>query len=159
MKILLYCVHDHANAGIRSLGAWLKQHGHEVRLVFLGSVHGLRVDTSIRENYFADAQLTNDFTLIIQSDHINIPESNLDFPIPESFLTFVNAWQPDLIGYSGRSILNNYFKDWFPRLKKIAPMAHLTCGGYGPSSILIFTWTEEPTALSGEKEKTRCWVW
>ena len=133
MKILLYCVHDHANAGIRSLGAWLKHHGHEVRLVFLGSVHGLRTDTSIPENYFAEAQLTDDFTLIIHTGHINIPEPDLDFPIPESFLALVHDWQPDLIGYSGRSILNNYFKDWFPGLKKIAPMAHLTCGGYGPS--------------------------
>lgn len=133
MKILLYCVHDHANAGIRALGAWLKQYGHEVRLVFLGSRHGLRVDTSLPKNYLSQIQLTKDFTLIIQPGHLNIPEPDIDFSIPKVFLTFVDAWQPDVIGYSGRSILNNYFKDWFPRLKKNAPMAHLTCGGYGPS--------------------------
>ncbi len=133
MKILLYCVHDHVNAGIRALGSWLKQHGHEVRLVFLGSVHGLRVDQSIPENYFAETKLTDDFTLIIHARHVNVPEPCLDFPIPELFLTLVKDWQPDVIGYSGRSILNNYFKDWFPKLKKAVPMAHLTCGGYGPT--------------------------
>lgn len=37
MKILLYSVHDYATIGIRMLGSYLRKHGQEVRLCFLGS--------------------------------------------------------------------------------------------------------------------------
>ncbi len=132
-KIFLFSIHDYACSGIRSLGAYLKELGHEISLFFLGSNNGLCV-----QNYLSSGSIPNivpqDLTFIVHSiGEINLLPPNLDFDIPKVFLRFIQVNKPDIIGYSGRSILDPYFTDWFIKIKSVAPQALLVAGGFGPS--------------------------
>ena len=46
-NILLYTIHDYACSGIRALGAYTRSKGHNTKLFFLGSIHGMRTLTSL----------------------------------------------------------------------------------------------------------------
>lgn len=132
-KIILFSIHDYACSGIRALGGYLKEKGHSVNLCFLGTVNGLLTQSNLEPGEIP-RQINNDFTFIVHSNgEINIPEPNLNFEIPTVFLEFLSDKQPDIIGYSCRSILDSYFANWFQKIKLYVPHALLIAGGFGPT--------------------------
>ncbi len=135
MKILLYSIHDQANIGIRMLGAYMRGQGHDCRLCFLGSEQGLRLPTSLSPGELSDLdRQQKDITLIVRPEgNVNLPVSPMDFSPPSVFLSLLRDWQPDIVGYSGRSILTPYFQDWFARIREAVPAALIIAVGFGPT--------------------------
>lgn len=134
-SILLYTVHDYGAIGIRMLGAYARARGHDVKLCFLGSEQGLQVRGDLPCGILHSLNETDsDITIIIHSGgNVNLPAEALDFPPPGEFLDFLAEEQPDIIGFSGRSILSPFLKDWFSLIRKASPSSLIIAGGFGPT--------------------------
>lgn len=134
MKILLYSIHDYANIGIRMLGAYLSKHGHDVRLCFLGSEHGLMVPDALPRGYLSSLDSRKDLTCIVRPEgQLNLPLEHPDIAFPDIFGQLLQHVQPDIVGFSCRSILTPYFTDWFQQIRTVVPGVFLVAGGYGPT--------------------------
>lgn len=128
-KVLLFVVEDMAGPGIRALGAFLKQAGHQPILVFIERSAFLW-SASFPEDYKLDSEYHATLTGF-KKFAFGRPTPSFQ-ELPDSFLTFCHIEQPDIIGFSTR-FMESRFSSFFDSLRKTLPKSLIIAGGHGPS--------------------------
>lgn len=128
-KVLLFVIEDLAGPGIRCLASYLRDHGHQPCLVFVGrmtlhfwgKIPDDAGDISEYKNSFAGFNL---FMFAREGNEVPV--------LPDSFLKFCERERPDILGFSTR-FCEERFRGFFSALRRAAPDALLIAGGHGPS--------------------------
>ncbi len=128
-KVLLFVVEDMAGPGIRALGSFLKESGHQPILVFIERGEPLW-STSFPDDYQMDCNYHNAFSGF-KNFALGRPKPLLK-KLPKSFLKFCQLERPDILGFSTR-FMEERFYSFFGQLRKALPNTLLISGGHGPS--------------------------
>lgn len=131
MKILFTTLFDPDDLGSRYLSAYLKQFGHEVRIVALNtySVSEYTFFPTLEEIEQGHYMLS---TGVSRLGSISIHRELTD----TEYLLYseeLKNWQPDIIGIGTRSMNLKYFPVLIPIMRKSCPKAFIVAGGIGPT--------------------------
>jgi radical SAM superfamily enzyme YgiQ (UPF0313 family) len=118
------------------LGAYLRQRGHAVHLMLLGE-----------DFYFTSSDVPDDLLHSPGGASAALHRSgttygfaktvfhgNVNLSAPRGFLCYLQSWQPDIVGFSGRTALFRYCPEWFAAIRATVPDALLVAGGFAPSA-------------------------
>lgn len=130
MKILFTVFFDPQDLGCRYLAAYMKQHGHEVKIVALKSgLHGeMRTQPTQKEIEDRCHRVSGGKAGLSFWGQTQISDIELKL-LTET----VANWQPDIIGFGTRSQNFVHLPRIIPALREGAPQAFLVAGGFGPS--------------------------
>ena len=128
MKILFTVFYDPKDLGIRYLTSYLKNEGHDVRIVALKNLDVLSQKTLKPDaNEIADCRVVRN-AYLTKSIFRNITDKELDL-----LSEIISSFQPELIGFGTRSKNFQHLARIIPALRKGNPSAFLACGGAGPT--------------------------
>lgn len=129
MKILFTVFFDPQDLGCRHLAAYMKQQGHEVRIIALKS--GQRGSLRLRptqEEVQKCHRVSGAAAGVSFLEQAEISDVELDL-----LTKTVAQWNPDLVGFGTRSKNFVHLPRIIPALRAGAPKAFLAAGGFGPS--------------------------
>ena len=155
-KVLLYTINDSGAAGLRILGAVLKERGHEVRIVLVEPDLHMTTTATVPKGFTPEwAGASCRVTLMRGFLLWSTAQENLQ--VPSSFKNQLSSFAPDIIGFSGRALLNSLCPDWFATIKQEIPQALLVAGGFGPSAEPeFFLEAGADLVIRGEGEEAIC---
>jgi radical SAM superfamily enzyme YgiQ (UPF0313 family) len=128
MKISLFTHYDDVCLGLRIIAGLLEHHGHKVQLVFMKPFARLKRGRSLKKPYFIEHIAS--IGQIFGSGYDIDPLRDEDI---ELLHQAIKEFDPDMIGLSSRSILDDINQDILDGLREAFPGITLVAGGYGPS--------------------------
>ena len=128
MKISLFTHYDDVCIGLRIIASLLEQHGHRVQLLFLKPFRRPRRGQSLEFPKFIETLRS---TGSIHGSGYDIdPLVEKDFQL---LFSSIREFEPEIIGLSSRSILDNINVKLMARIRDEFPGVVTVSGGYGPS--------------------------
>lgn len=130
MKILFTTLFDPDDLGSRCLAAYLKQFGHEVRIV------ALKAYSWNTYSFFPSGEDVEKCTMLWNTGFSKTGYLKHDEIFPEEYTLYAEElknWQPDIIGIGTRSKNLKYFPLLIPQMRNACPKAFIVAGGMGPT--------------------------
>ncbi|MDE5682406.1 MAG: cobalamin-dependent protein, partial [Mailhella sp.] len=129
MKILFTTLFDPDDLGSRCLAAYLKQFGHEVRIV------ALKAYTWNTYSFFPTQEDVEKCTMLWDSGFSKTGYLKSDDIFADEYMLYaeeLKVWQPDIIGIGTRTKNLKYFPSFIPLMRETCPNAFIVAGGMGP---------------------------
>ncbi len=130
MKILFAVFFDPQDLGCRYLSAFMKEHGHAIRIICLKSGRRGQLYAIPTEDQVNDMcnRVSNGLAGLSFLEQMQISDHELAL-LTES----VAEWNPDIVGFGTRSKNFVHLPRIIPALRAGAPDAFMVAGGFGPS--------------------------
>lgn len=136
-RLLLITLHDPFALGVRQLAAYIKAHGHQVHMCFVGTSEataGSEFLTSEQVNSLPDEDRSG--FLRFFDGRLNqgaSAQQPLSAETLDAVLNCANTFSPDIIGVSCRAWVFALIPPLFKKLKNALPKSLYVAGGMGPT--------------------------
>jgi radical SAM superfamily enzyme YgiQ (UPF0313 family) len=131
MRVLFLTVHESDNIGVRSLAAYLREHGH--------IIHVLQFETDVAKRERADISVDiagkDVHYVYLNGQAWNNTPSSRQATVKEQALLAgaIAGLRPALIGFSAVTLSKEIVVSLIPTLRRGAPKAFIVGGGVGPT--------------------------
>lgn len=130
MKMLFTTLFDPDDLGSRCLAAYLKQFGHEVRIV------SLKTYSWNTYSFFHTLEEVDKCRMLWDTGLCDTGYLKNDDIFEDEYILYseeLKTWQPDVIGIGTRTKKLEYFPELIPLMRESCPNAFIVAGGMGPT--------------------------